>query len=191
MRNGVEKITFCGIEYLNVDGVWFNWTKTVEGSSYVNVIKDSILIAELEKNFKQKKGEKMLLDKYQEFAQSTISKESTNLDILIERLKDLSNNYEDVLIPQLITAGIGLSAESGEFAEVVKKLVFQGKPLTDDVIFHLKRELGDILWYVSAACDALDTNFAEIILMNIEKLSARYPAGFDIMKSENREYGDI
>ena len=80
----------------------------------------------------------------------------------------------------------------GEFTEVVKKIVFQGKPVNEENIFHMKRELGDIMWYVAQACMALDTDFNEIIEMNVEKLKARYPGGeFDVSKSENRAEGDL
>ena len=85
-----------------------------------------------------------------------------------------------------------MGAESGEFTEVVKKIVFQGKPVNEDNIFHMKRELGDIMWYVAQACMALDTDFNEIIEMNVEKLKARYPGGeFDVHYSENRKEGDV
>jgi len=92
----------------------------------------------------------------------------------------------------LLTAALGLTAESGEFTEVVKKIVFQGKPYNEDNVFHMKRELGDIMWYVAQACMALDTDFNEIIEMNVEKLKARYPGGeFDVHYSENRKEGDL
>ena len=71
-------------------------------------------------------------------------------------------------------------------------MVFQGKPVNDENIFHMKRELGDIMWYVAQACMALDTDFNEIIEMNVEKLKARYPGGeFDVHHSENRKEGDV
>ena len=85
-----------------------------------------------------------------------------------------------------------MSAESGEFTEVVKKIVFQGKPVNEENIFHMKRELGDIMWYVAQACMALDTDFDEIIEMNVDKLKKRYPGGeFDVHHSENRAEGDV
>jgi NTP pyrophosphatase (non-canonical NTP hydrolase) len=105
------------------------------------------------------------------------------------------NNLEledDCNVPQLLTAALGICAEGGEFTEVVKKIVFQGKPVNEDNIFHMKRELGDIMWYVAQACMALDTDFNEIIEMNVEKLKARYPGGeFDVHYSENRKEGDV
>ena len=85
-----------------------------------------------------------------------------------------------------------MCAESGEFTEIVKKIVFQGKPVNADNLYHMKRELGDIMWYVAQACMALDTDFNEIIEMNVEKLKARYPGGeFDVHYSENRKEGDL
>ena len=87
---------------------------------------------------------------------------------------------------------LGICADGGEFTEVVKKIVFQGKPVNEENIFHMKRELGDIMWYVAQACMALDTDFNEIIEMNVEKLKARYPGGeFDVHYSENRKEGDL
>ena len=95
-------------------------------------------------------------------------------------------------VHRLLTAALGICAEGGEFTEVVKKMVFQGKPVNDENIFHMKRELGDIMWYVAQACMALDTDFNEIIEMNVEKLKARYPGGeFDVHYSENRKEGDL
>ena len=91
----------------------------------------------------------------------------------------------------LTTAGVGLAAESGEFLEIVKKMVFQGKPWNDDNREHLIIELGDVMWYVAQACMALDISFDEVIEMNVDKLQARYSGGeFDVHKSENRKAGD-
>ena len=85
-----------------------------------------------------------------------------------------------------------MSAESGEFTEIVKKIIFQGKPYNDDNVYHMKRELGDICWYLAQACMALNTNFNEILEMNVDKLKATYPGGeFDVYKSENRKEGDL
>ena len=85
-----------------------------------------------------------------------------------------------------------MCAEAGEFTEVVKKIIFQGKPVNEDNLFHLKRELGDIMWYVAQACMGLDISLDEVLAMNVEKLSARYPDGaFDVHFSENRKEGDV
>lgn len=134
---------------------------------------------------------KIELKDYEQFVNSTVSPASSNFDVLIERLRELDSNSYKVKIPELITAQAGLTAEAGEFGEVVKKIVFQGKPLTEENVFHLKRELGDICWYLSVACASLNTSLEEILIMNVEKLSARYPQGFEIIKSEVRKEGDV
>ena len=133
------------------------------------------------------------LNDYQTFVKSTISPPSSNFGQLIYRLHELEETScaLNVKIPELMTAANGLGAEAGEFTEIVKKIVFQGKPLDEDNIYHLKRELGDILWYASVAATALNITLDDAIVMNVEKLSARYPEGFDIIKSEVRVDGDI
>ena len=129
--------------------------------------------------------------KYIEFVRQTTSPASSDLAALLARITELEATT-DADVPRLITAAFGLSAEAGEFTEVVKKIILQGKPYTEDNVFHMKRELGDICWYLSQAFMALDTNFEEILQMNYEKLSARYPEGsFDVYKSENRVEGDL
>ena len=130
------------------------------------------------------------MNNYIEFVKQTTSPPSLDYAIMAARLAELEVN--DVNTTQLLTAALGLTAESGEFTEVVKKIVFQGKPYNEDNVFHMKRELGDICWYLAQAFMALDTNFDEILDMNIEKLSARYPEGtFDEYYSENRKEGDL
>ena len=134
------------------------------------------------------------LSDYEKFVKSTVSKPSLFYGSLISRLNELDTESAKfgVGISQLLTASAGLSAESGEFTEVVKKIVFQGKELNEENIFHMKRELGDILWYIAQACIALDISFEEIAQMNFEKLTARYPEGtFSIERSENRVANDL
>lgn len=92
---------------------------------------------------------------------------------------------------RLLTAAIGISAEGGEFAEIVKKCVFQGKPFDEDAQYHAKRELGDILWYITQACIGLGISLEDVIDTNIAKLEARYPDGFDAFRSNYRDEGDI
>ena len=92
---------------------------------------------------------------------------------------------------RVLTAAIGISAEGGEFAEIVKKCIFQGKPMDDDAQFHMKRELGDIMWYIAQACIALGISLEDVLDTNIQKLEARYPDGFEAFRSENRKEGDI
>ena len=128
--------------------------------------------------------------KYVEFVETTTSEQSKNFVSLLARMTELE--AEDANIPKLITAGFGLTAEAGEFTEVVKKIILQGKPYTEENVFHMKRELGDICWYLAQACMALDTTFDEVIEMNVDKLKARYPGGeFDVHHSENRKEGDL
>ena len=130
-------------------------------------------------------------EKYLEFVEGVTSDPSLDWPILAARLSELEVS-QDCNVPQLMTAALGLTAESGEFTEVVKKIFLQGKPYTEENVFHMKRELGDICWYLAQACMALDTTFDEVIEMNVEKLKARYPGGeFDVTKSENRKEGDL
>ena len=130
-------------------------------------------------------------DKYIDFVRQTTSPASSDFAQLLGRMTELEATH-DADVPRLLTAALGMSAEAGEFNEVVKKIILQGKPYTEENVFHMKRELGDICWYIAQACMALDTNFREIMEMNYEKLSARYPEGaFDVYRSENRVEGDL
>ncbi len=129
-------------------------------------------------------------EKYLEFVHGVTSAPSLDYPALASRLTELEVSGTNVT--QLLTAALGLAAESGEFTEVVKKIFLQGKPYNEENVFHMKRELGDICWYLAQACMALDTTFDEVIEMNVEKLKARYPGGeFDVHKSENRVEGDL
>jgi len=129
-------------------------------------------------------------EKYTEFVDAVTSNESKSSESFSVRLRELYS--EGLPVERLLTAAVGMSAESGEFIEVVKKMIFQGKPVNEENLFHLKRELGDVMWYVAQACMALDTSFDEIVEMNVEKLKKRYPGGeFDVHKSENRAKGDL
>jgi NTP pyrophosphatase (non-canonical NTP hydrolase) len=130
-------------------------------------------------------------NKYIEFVRQTTSPASSDFAQLLSRLTELEAT-NDADVPRLLTAALGMSAEAGEFTEVVKKIFLQGKSYNEESIFHMKRELGDICWYLAQACMALDTNFEEVLQMNYEKLSARYPEGtFDVFRSENRVEGDL
>jgi NTP pyrophosphatase (non-canonical NTP hydrolase) len=129
-------------------------------------------------------------NKYIEFVRQTTSPASSDFAKLLVRLTELETQDADV--PRLMTAAFGMSAEAGEFTEIVKKIFLQGKPYNDANIEHLKVELGDILWYAAQACMALDVSFEEVLERNYLKLSARYPEGtFSVYKSENRVEGDI
>ena len=130
-------------------------------------------------------------EKYIDFVAGVTSPASSNYADLLRRI-NLLEIEDDADVPRLLTAALGLTAEAGEFTEVVKKIILQGKPYNEDNVFHMKRELGDICWYIAQACMALDTTFDEIIEMNVEKLKSRYPSGeFDVHKSENRKVGDL
>ncbi len=130
-------------------------------------------------------------EKYIEFVKGVTSDPSLDYAAFLTRTNSLELQ-EDCNVTQLLTAALGLTAESGEFTEVVKKIIFQGKPYNEENIFHMKRELGDICWYLAQACMALDTTFDEVLEMNVDKLKARYPGGeFDVHHSENREEGDV
>jgi NTP pyrophosphatase (non-canonical NTP hydrolase) len=129
-------------------------------------------------------------NKYIEFVRQTTSPASSDFAALLARLTELETQDADT--PRLLTAAFGMSAEAGEFTEIVKKVFLQGKPYNADNIEHLKIELGDILWYAAQACMALDVSFEEVLERNYLKLSARYPEGaFDVYRSENRKKGDL
>ena len=130
-------------------------------------------------------------EKYLEFVEGVTSDESLYLASLLQRVSKLEAE-DDCNLPQLLTAALGLTAEAGEFTEVVKKIIFQGKPVNEENLFHLKRELGDIMWYVAQACMGLNISLDEVIEMNVHKLMARYPDDhFDVHYSENRKEGDV
>jgi len=144
------------------------------------------------------------LTRYQEFVTAVTSEPSKDLTTFMDQCDRLDANYElfegetesrhgpSINIPLLLTACLGLAAESGEFIEIPKKIFFQGKPLTDENLFHMKRELGDVMWYWTNACTALNLDPNEVIAENVNKLKARYPGGeFDAHYSENRQQGDI
>ena len=129
-------------------------------------------------------------NKYIEFVRQTTSPASSDFAALLARLTELETQDADT--PRLLTAAFGMSAEAGEFTEIVKKVFLQGKPYNADNVEHLKIELGDILWYAAQACMALDVSFEEVMERNYLKLSARYPEGtFSVYKSENRAEGDL
>ena len=139
------------------------------------------------------------LNKYKDFVEAVTSQPSNDLTTFMDRCDELDGNYigdgvhgPDINVPLLLTACLGLAAESGEFIEVPKKMFFQGKPLNDENVFHMKRELGDIMWYWVNACRALNLDPNDVIDENVRKLESRYPGGsFDAHYSENRKLGDL
>jgi NTP pyrophosphatase (non-canonical NTP hydrolase) len=131
------------------------------------------------------------LNKYKEFVKVVTSDASNNTSALTDTLNNLEAQ-SGVNMALLLTGSIGMASEGGEFSEIVKKCIFQGKPLDADTIFHAKRELGDIMWYWVNACRALDLDPNEVLAENVKKLEARYPGGsFDVHYSENRQDGDL
>ncbi len=135
--------------------------------------------------------ENINLERYVEFVKGVTSVESDKSGAFFGRVQELESTT-GINISLLLTASIGLSSEGGEFSEIVKKCLFQGKPLNDETVFHLKRELGDIMWYWASACRSLGFDPNEVIAENVKKLESRYPGGkFDIHHSENRSTGDL
>ena len=131
------------------------------------------------------------LNKYKEFVKGVTSKESEQLSEMFYAIKD-HESKTDVNMSLLLTGGIGLSSEAGEFNEIIKKCIFQGKPMNEETVFHLKWELGDIMWYWITSCRALDLDPNEVIEENINKLKTRYHGGeYDALYSENRKEGDL
>ena len=142
------------------------------------------------------------LNRYQEFVEKVTSPASNDLTTFMDTLDRIDANYElfdgemrhgpDVNVPLLITAALGMAAETGEFCEIPKKIFFQNKALNEEAVFHMKRELGDVIWYWINACRALNLDPNEVIAENVCKLESRYPGGsFDPYYSENRQQGDL
>ena len=136
------------------------------------------------------------LNKYQEFVKAVTSQPSNDITAFMNRLDELDGAFDETVpninVPLLLTAALGLAAETGEFCEIPKKMYFQNKPLNEENIFHMKRELGDVMWYWINACRALNLDPNEVIAENVNKLESRYPGGkFDAYYSENRKAGDL
>jgi NTP pyrophosphatase (non-canonical NTP hydrolase) len=127
---------------------------------------------------------------YSDFVTKVTSEPSLEMEALKNSLDDINNN-SSIEVPRLLTAALGLGSETGEFVEIVKKMVLQGKPASDDNIFHMKRELGDIMWYWTTACASLGLDPFEVISENQKKLEARYGESFEVERSEVRKEGDL
>ena len=127
---------------------------------------------------------------YTDFVTKVTSDPSLDLEALNESFKEIENK-SDIKTPRLLTAALGLGSETGEFVEIVKKMFLQGKPPSEDNIFHMKRELGDIMWYWVTACASLGLDPYEVISENQEKLAARYGEKFEVERSEVRKKGDL
>ena len=134
-----------------------------------------------------------LLEDYVNFVDEVTSDQSKYFGDMVEALQILQE--QGVEVSRLLTAGIGMSGEIGEFNEIIKKILFQGKEIDENTAKHLRKELGDVMWYVAQACIALDTDIEEVIDINVAKLKDRYPlwdtGGFDAFHSNNRKDGDI
>ena len=128
--------------------------------------------------------------KYSEFVNAVTSDASTDFLALSDRLVELDEKGAN--IERLLTAGVGINAEGGEFLEIIKKMIFQGKPFNADDKEHMIIELGDLMWYVTQACMALEVSLDEVVARNVTKLEKRYPGGsFDVYYSENRADDDL
>ena len=134
-------------------------------------------------------SDKVDFNKYQSFVDAVTSDASRDFVAFSDRIVELDRKGAN--IERLLTAGVGINAEGGEFLEIVKKMIFQGKPWNEDNKDHLLTELGDLMWYVMQACIALETPIDKVIAMNVTKLEKRYPGGaFDVFYSENRSDDD-
>ena len=128
--------------------------------------------------------------KYTQFVDEVTSDASKDFLALSDRMVALDEKGAN--IERLLTAGVGINAEGGEFLEIIKKMIFQGKPFNEDNRHHMIIELGDIMWYVAQACMALGVSIDEVIAGNVTKLEKRYPGGsFDPYYSENRSEDDL
>ena len=128
--------------------------------------------------------------KYESFVDAVTSDASKDFVNLADRMVELDR--EGANIERLLTAGVGINAEGGEFLEIVKKMIFQGKPWNDANKHHLVTELGDLMWYITQACMALDVSMEDVVATIVKKLEKRYPGGsFDVFYSENRQEGDL
>ena len=127
---------------------------------------------------------------YSEFVEKVTSQPSLNTEALKRSIDEIESS-SNIKIPRLLTAALGLGSESGEFVEIVKKMILQGKPPSEENIFHMKRELGDIMWYWTTACASLGLDHYEVISENQKKLEAMYGEKFEVQRSEVRKEGDL
>tara|TARA_B100000674_G_scaffold334491_1_gene279366 strand:- start:6232 stop:6657 length:426 start_codon:yes stop_codon:yes gene_type:complete len=141
----------------------------------------------MEQNMQEVKN---FLNNYGEFVTKVTSEPSLDQNVLNNRMKEIDSTSK-IESARLLTAALGLGSETGEFVEIVKKMLLQGKPTSRDNIFHMKRELGDIMWYWTTACMALKLDPYEVIKENQDKLEARYGEKFEVDRSEHRKDGDL
>ena len=129
------------------------------------------------------------LDDYVNFVDSVTSDNSKRSDAFFDALDSIEE--KGIAPERILTASIGMASEAGEFSDIIKKIVFQGKEVNEETIRHLKLEIGDVMWYIAQACMGLNVSLEEVIRMNIEKLEKRYPGGFDKIKSNNKDSKDL
>jgi len=127
---------------------------------------------------------------YSEFVTKVTSEPSLDIEALKSSLDAIELDSK-IKAPRLLTAALGLGSEAGEFVEIVKKIFLQGKPASKENIFHMKRELGDIMWYWTTACVSLGLDPYDVINENQAKLEARYGEKFEVQRSEVRKKGDL
>ena len=124
---------------------------------------------------------------YQSLAMRTNDGKATTR-LLDKTLSDITKNISQKDTGTILNACLGLSGEVGEFNDMIKKWIFHEKELDEE---HLKKECGDIMWYIAMMCHAFGWDLDDIMGMNIEKLKSRYPEGFDIKRANNREANDV
>lgn len=163
-----------------------------EVSKQENVVTVNDAISMIDSVLFKKNSPVIDMSRYTEFVMGVTSKESRSMGDFIARAAEINYSNDNLNVSLLLTALIGITSEGGEAQEILKKVLFQGKPFNEDTREHLKKELGDVIWYWANACNALNLDPNEVISENIEKLQARYPGGkFDAKYSENRKKGDI
>jgi len=122
------------------------------------------------------------------FVDDVTSEATVDCDVFLERIKELQDGDIDWANPQrLLTGAIGICSEGGELLDLVKKILFQGKAPSEELRAKIKNELGDVMWYVQQVLITMHWDLEEVLAENTKKLSGRYPKGFDVEKSENRE----
>lgn len=132
------------------------------------------------------------LNAYTTFVEKLTSEPSNDTDAMLNRITELQNNYPHVNIALFMNSATGIGSEGGEIEEIMKKVIWQGKELTDENLFHIKRELGDLIFYFTNMCRAIGVKPEDVIAENVNKLESRYPGGkFDVFHSEVRKEGDL
>ena len=125
---------------------------------------------------------------HREFVHSVTSETTVDIDLFIDRLLGFQDGDPDWSEPQrLLTGAIGICSEGGELLDLVKKILFQGKEPTPELREKIKLELGDVMWYVQQILIWSSWTLEEVLAENTKKLTGRFPEGFSVDKSENRE----